>query len=226
MLVALIIVVVGAAVLVALISRILRRQRDHEHRLYELSAAQEHHLEHQLVEAEERGRIAAELHDVIALQLDAIARSQDPDARRTALAARGELGRLRAVLNVGDDPTPPNALDELPALVERIRGGGLPVTLSVDGERRLVPPSLEASAYRVVQDALAHIVDEDGDAPTSVRVVWRATVLGVQVRVASRIEPDGLDTLALQQRVALYDGDFRAGPNGSGFEVTATLPLP
>jgi signal transduction histidine kinase len=226
-LVALIIVVIGAAVLVVLISRRLRRQRDHEHRLYELSVAQEQHLEHQLVEAGERGRIAAELYDVIVLQLEALGRSEDPEARRIAQDASGELRRLRAVLNVGDDPTPPNALDELPALVERIRAGaGLPVTLNVDGQRRLVPPSLEASAYRVVQDALAHIVEQDGDAPTSVRVVWRPNVLGVQVRVASRIERDGLDTLALEQRVALYDGALRAGPSGSGFEVTATLPLP
>ncbi len=58
------------------------------------------------------------------------------------------------------------------------------------------------------------------------RVVWRPNVLGVQVRVASRIPENGLDVLALEQRVALYDGEFRAGPHGSGFEVTATLPLP
>ena len=223
---AIIIVVVGAAVLVALITRILRRQTAQEHRLYELAVKHEHQLEAELAEAGERGRIAAELHDMLALLLDEIARSEDPAARRNALTARDELGRLRAVLNVGDDPTPPNALDELPALVERMHRDGLPVTLYVDGERRLVPPSLEAAAYRIVQDALAHVVDSDGDAPTSVRVVWRPTVLGVQVRVASGISADGLDALAIEQRVALYDGEFRAGPHGSGFEVTATLPLP
>jgi signal transduction histidine kinase len=224
--VAIVIVVLGAAVLVALITRILRRQQAQEHRLYELAVKHEHQLEAELAEAAERGRIAAELHDVLGLLLDEIAGSEDPTVRRTALTARGELGRLRAVLNVGDDPTPPNALDELPALVERIHRNGLPVTLHMDGERRLVPPSLEAAAYRVVQDALAHVVEADDEAPTSVRVVWRPTVLGVQVRVASRISDDGLDVLALEQRVALYDGDFRAGSHGTGFEVTATLPLP
>ena len=226
MLVAIIIVVVGAAVLVALITRILRRQQAQEHRMYELAVKHEHQLQSELAEADERGRIAAELHDVLAILLDEIARSEDLEARRNALTARGELGRLRAVLNAGDDPTPPNALDELPALVEHVRRDGLPVTLHMDGERRLVPPSLEAAAYRIVQDALAHVVHSDADAPTSVRVVWRPNVLGVQVRVASRIPEDGLDTQAIEQRVALYDGDFRAGPHGSGFEVTATLPLP
>src|SRR5690349_15320498 len=100
MLAAIVIVVVGAAVLVAYVTRTLRRQRDHEHRRYELSAAQERKLEEQLVEAGERGRIAAELHDVIAIELDTIARSEDPAVRRAALDARSELGRLRAVLNV------------------------------------------------------------------------------------------------------------------------------
>ena len=226
MVVAIIVIVAGAAALIALISGMLRRQRDQEHRLYEQAARHEHELELRLADAEERARLAAELHDIIVLQLDQIARSSDPAAQRAAAQARGELARLRDVLHLGEPPVAPAALDQLPALVERVRADGLPVTLHVEGERGMVPPSLEASAYQIVAETLAYALDEADDAPTSVRVVWRHSVLGVQVRVAARITGEELDTLGLEQRAALYDGDFRAGPHTGGFEVTATLPLP
>jgi signal transduction histidine kinase len=228
MLVALLVVAVGAVLLVALAARVIRHERMHDARLHELTARHEQQWAAHQAEAHERGRIAAELHDVVAHALDAIARrTDDPAIARTAAEARGELRRLRDLLHVGEEPTPPAALDELPALIERARADGLPVTLHVEGTRGLVPPSLEASAYRIVQETLTHVLREAENAPTSVRVVWRRTLLGVQVRVAARVPVDGLDLVGMEQRVALYDGDFRAGAQAGGaFEVTTTLPLP
>src|SRR4051812_3391552 len=177
MLAAVLVVLVGAIVLAALAVRLLHHQRSQDARLRELTEWHERKWSLQLAEGEERARIAAELHDAIALRLDAIARrSEEPDVRRAAVEARGELRRLGDALRVGDEPTPPAALDELPALIERARADGLPVTLHVEGERGLVPPSLEASAYRIVQQALAHVHREAADAPTNVRVVWRHTM--------------------------------------------------
>lgn len=156
--------------------------------------------------AEERLRIAQELHDVVAHSISVIAvqagvgthfLDERPDESRAALEAigrtsRATLGELRRLLGVlrGDDGdrshAPAPTLDDLPALIEEMRALGLPITYEIDGEPDADHRAIEMSAYRVVQEALTNVVKHAG--PTS-RVVVRIDHRPDHLRV--RIEDDG-----------------------------------
>jgi signal transduction histidine kinase len=194
--------------------------------------------------ARERARIARELHDVVAHSLAVMvaqadggryAASEDPDARSRALAqiaqtgreALAQMRRLLGVLRAGEEDA------DLPRLVRRLAGAGLPVELEVEGRPRELPAEVQVSIHRVAQEALTNVL-KHADSPRRVEVVLRYLDSEVELTVrddgrgavaAGHGEGHGL--AGMRERVALHDGTLEAGPRaGGGFEVWARLPAP
>jgi signal transduction histidine kinase len=200
--------------------------------------------------AEERARIARELHDVIAHSVSVMgvqagaARTLidvDPDAARDALrsietTARdsvAELQRLLEVLRDRDDTdgrAPQPGLGELSRLVGQVRSAGLPVELTVTGTGAL-PPGVDLAAYRIVQEALTNALKHAG-APTAVTVSRTDGELRIEVRDrgagrGGRGNPGGHGLVGMRERAQLYGGTLEAHPApGGGFVVRAVLPVP
>jgi signal transduction histidine kinase len=198
----------------------------------------------------ERARIARELHDavahaigVIVLQARGARRTlpTDPGAagdaidviEATGTQALAEMRRLVGVLRDHDDRAtlaPPPSLRHLDGLLERVRLAGLPVTLEVEGTPVDLPPGIDLSAYRIVQEALTNTLAHAGPATASVRVRYGADRLDLEVAdtgvgPARRIA-DGNGLVGMRERVSLYDGSLETGARpGGGFMITARLPL-
>lgn len=201
--------------------------------------------------ARERERIAREMHDVLAhsvsmivVQAEAgpvVVRS-DPakaEAAFDAIAATGRdaLSQLRRTLGVlrsdGVTRHPQPALDDLPALVAHARHAGLTVSLAEVGQRRQVPADLAVAVYRVVQESLTNVVRHAGARQASVRLDWLTHVLEVRViddgRGPGAVNGHaGHGLIGMRERVSACGGELYAGAGhgGSGFLVTATIPLP
>ncbi|MER7771498.1 histidine kinase [Kitasatospora sp. NPDC096140] len=207
----------------------------------------------------ERARIARELHDVVThnvsmmtIQAGAARKILDtaPDKAREAMAAvesggRAAMTELRHVMGLltidsaaGDDPAadadlaPQPGLDRLDALVDGVRQAGLPVELTVTGERRAIPPGIELAAYRVVQEALTNTVKHAGGADASVAVEYAPDHLTVQVTdtggrpTGAASAGNGRGLLGLRERLAVYGGTLQTGPRPrGGYRVTALIPL-
>jgi signal transduction histidine kinase len=203
--------------------------------------------------AEERARIARELHDIIAhsvsvmvVQAAAGRRVLDsqPETARASLEAiettgrqaLAEIRRLLGVLRRDDGPdealVPQPGLAHVEALVDEMRRAGLPVELRVEGEPGPLPPGVDVSAYRVVQEALTNTLRHAG--PARVSVIVRYGPDDVEVEVSddghgSSAHPapaGGQGLVGMRERVALFQGDFEAGPRaGGGFAVRARLPI-
>ncbi|WP_051969558.1 sensor histidine kinase [Kitasatospora azatica] len=225
-------------------------------RLAALEGEQAEALRHAV--EEERARIARELHDVVThnvsvmviqagagrMMLDA-----DPEQTREALLAietggRAAMGELRHVMGLltmdsaGDRPAataetlPQPGLDGLEGLVGRIRAAGLPVELSVTGERRPLPPGVELAAYRVVQEALTNAVKHAQGANAVVRVAYGAHQLTVEVTNTEGTPGEAAGTgngrglIGLRERVAVYGGTLQTGRRlTGGYRVKALIPL-
>ena len=200
--------------------------------------------------AEERTRIARELHDVIAhnvsvMVIQAVAArrvaADDPDSARAALAsvqtsgreALLEMRRMIGVLRHGDlelaaAATP--GLGQLELLVQRARAAGLPVDLQVHGQRRPLSEGLDLVAFRVVQEALTNVIKHAGPASASVTVTY-ADALELEIRDDGRggaaPEPSGGHGLVgMHERLNLYGGELSTGAQpGGGFRVHARLPV-
>jgi signal transduction histidine kinase len=197
-------VAVSAVAAPALVGRIVRRQRRQAAQLADLAHQLDLERERGMraAVAEERARIARELHDVvahglsvIAIQSDAAEAALDHDAslareplrtiRATSTEAMAEMRRLLGVLRadgaVADlDPQP--GLVQLPALVERVSASGVPVTVEVRGEPRSMPASVDLSAYRIVQEALTNVGKHAAGATADVRLTWLPDALSLEVR--------------------------------------------
>ena len=195
--------------------------------------------------AEERSRIAGELHDVVAHALGAMTvqaaaarrlAAKDPDRAGTALAAiEGtgrealiELRRLLGVLRREDDEAelgPQPKLTFVADLVERMRAAGLPVELAVEGDPVAeLPPGVDLTAYRVVQEALAEALRSGGAGHADVRV--RYTSDGVEIEVVDDgLRAAGRRLLGMHERVRVYGGQVESGPRREGgHSVHARLP--
>jgi signal transduction histidine kinase len=232
--------------------RALRHQRLQAAELRELARQLEREREERAraAVAEERTRIARDLHDevahsvsVIAIQADAAegALEREPELARQPLAAiketaRGALAEMRRLLGIlrqGEDEAalaPQPGLAQLGALVEQARQAGLSVELTVEGERRALPPGLELSAYRIVQEGLTNVLKHAG--PARARVLVRYGDDGLEIAV----EDDGMRTgnggggghglVGARERATLYGGELEAGPlAGGGYALRARLPL-
>ncbi|MGW3496635.1 sensor histidine kinase [Streptomyces sp. NPDC001020] len=198
--------------------------------------------------AGERLRIARELHDVIAHSMSVVGVQagyghfvidQNPAQARTALATiqevsrdslrelRGLLGVLRAGEAEGLPPAP--RLTDLEPLVTRIEEAGVEVSLSIIGERRELPPGIELSAYRILQEALTNVVKHAGPAAVRVEIAYENDQLGIDVTDDGRGGPvgeGGHGLAGMAERVRLYGGRFEAGPLPErGFRVVVALLL-
>lgn len=215
--------------------------------------------------AEERTRIARELHDVVAhgmavmiVQADGARYTldRDPAAARAALQvvadtgrqALEEMRRLVGVLREPDsapaDPAagPPveparrrPALAELPELLDRFRAAGLTVTWTVTGAPAPLPPGVELTVYRLVQEALTNALKHAGvGAAVALRLAYTGDAVLVRAvddgrgRPPARPAPAGGHGLVgMRERVGVYGGSLVAGPvTGGGWQVDARLPLP
>lgn len=203
----------------------------------------------------ERGRIARELHDVVTHNVSVMviqagaARmvvDKNPAVAREALLAieasgRAAMADLRHVMGLltmvtpGDDPAeraPQPGLDGLEALVSRIQLTGIDITLSVTGERRALPPVLELTAYRVVQEALTNMVKHAVGASAAVRIDHLPRELSIEVvntegrPSEAAVTGSGKGLAGLRDRLAVYGGTLHTGPRlTGGYRVIASLPL-
>jgi signal transduction histidine kinase len=167
----------------------------------------------------------------------------DPVGVREALGTieatgRAALTELRTVLGAlrtdQDDQgrTPQPGLAKLPELVQRTRQAGLPVELRIQGEPLELPPGVDLSAYRIVQEALTNALKHASPTSATVLVRYQPNSLGLQVinddRGASPTDRDrgGQGLVGMRERVLLFGGDFQAGPQaGGGYRVQASFPL-
>jgi signal transduction histidine kinase len=200
--------------------------------------------------AEERLRIAREVHDVVGHGLATITlragvadrvAERDPAEVREALRAirhisRESLSELSALLGVlrEDGPAehaPVPDLDALPRLVDGLREAGLDVDLQVEGNGAAVPDVVAAAGYRIVQEALTNVARHAGpNAHAHVRMTRHDGVVEVEVRddgagAPATLRPGGGLT-GMRERAASLGGAFEAGgAAGGGFRVWASLPL-
>jgi signal transduction histidine kinase len=211
--------------------------------------AEEREVRAAVAVAEERTRLARELHDVVAhsvsvmvVQAGAAEEVLDtyPDKARESLRtiqrsgrqAIAELRRLLGILRDGDAAivtAPQPTLAQLDELVEETRGTGTPVSVTIEGAPRPLAPGLELSVYRIVQEALTNVVRHAGPAEAHVVVRWNDDSLELRItdngRGAAKRE-SGHGLVGIKERVALFGGTFEAGNRSDGgFALRAVVPL-
>ena len=234
-----------------LVGRTVRLRLRHAAELHEAAAlaAEQREREAQQAVADERRRIAREMHDVVAHSISIMvvqaggARrilATDPDRaeqaavriRQAGSGALAEMDILLGVLETVPDGAPQPGLDELDELVERTREAGLPVTLESRGARRPLPADAEPALYRVVQEALTNAIKHAGGATTRVALVWGEDALELRVvdlgdgGPSPELTGAGHGLIGMRERMRVHGGELEAGPRrGGGFEVVARLPL-
>ena len=204
--------------------------------------------------AEERRRIARELHDVVAhslsvtmLHVGGVRRLLRPEqqaeqealllAERTGRQALEEMHRLLGVLRSPEESAtsmPEPDLTRAAELLEPIRAAGLTAELCVEGTPRPLPPGVDLSAYRILQEALTNVLRHAR--ATRVDCTIRYDEDAVRLDVVDDGQPQGRTShspdrghglIGMRERVALYGGTLDVGPTpGSGYRVAAVFPLP
>ncbi|MFD6275373.1 sensor histidine kinase [Streptomyces sp. NPDC060209] len=245
----------GAWVLLsAALGSYVRVRRDYAAARAEHTARErEEEARHRVVQ--ERMRIARELHDVVAHHL-ALANAQagtaahlaraDPEkayeilgklSETTAAALRelkSTVGLLRQDTDTDDGLAPAPGLDRLPDLVAACATAGLDVTVAVEGQPQPLPPGLDLTAYRIIQEALTNVTKHAASRTARVRLAYDPHLLRLTVTDAGGALPQadrpgpghGFGLLGMRERAVATGGTFRAGPRpGGGFEVACTLPL-
>jgi signal transduction histidine kinase len=199
--------------------------------------------------AEEHARIGRELHDVIAHNLSVMvvqaAAARDvfdanPGRARDALDAiertgRGALAELRRLLAASRDDHPEFApqpgLERLDELVDQVRAAGLAVTTHREGRPRPLPPALDLSAYRIIQEALTNTLKHAHARHADILLSYAELELRIDVHDdgnagGSAGDQTGQGLIGMRQRAATFGGTLTAGPaDNGGFTVTARLPL-
>jgi signal transduction histidine kinase len=206
--------------------------------------------------AQERVRIAQELHDVIAhavsvivIQAGAAERvlDQNPDQAREPLRAVQKAGRealteLRRLLGVlrpdTDQPAslaPQPGIADVPALAQHLTEAGLTVTMVRNGQPRTLPTGVELVAYRIVQEALTNVLKHSRAKSASVHIDYGSDVLSLKVdndetsdAALNVTESDGgHGLLGMRERVTAYGGELQAGRDpDGGYSVRVRLPIP
>lgn len=213
-------------------------------------AEQEREAMARIAVAEERARIARELHDIVAHSLsvmvlqagavrhrlagdlaeDKSALEEVEEAGRQALA---EMRRLLGVMRRDDDErdlTPQPSLASVDALVDQISGAGLPVHLHVEGEPIALPTGIELSAYRIIQEGLTNALKHGRASRADVTLRYIRDALEVEVcddgQGRATTDGAGYGLLGIQERVKIYGGTMtvETAP-GRGFALKTRLPL-
>lgn len=204
---------------------------------------------------EERNRIARELHDVVAHHMSVISiqaqvaphlvehpsdelKENLAGIRENAVDALTELRRVLGVLRSEDAlsaearHSPQPTLDRLPELLDNVRGAGLRVTTELTGTPRPIPPGVDLSAFRIVQESLSNAMRHAPGTAVHVGIAYRPSRLAVRITNTAPADPAppprdiGHGLLGMRERTAMLGGDFTNGatPEG-GYEVMAILPL-
>jgi signal transduction histidine kinase len=195
--------------------------------------------------AEERARMARELHDIVSHNLSVVvlqaagARAAGAGERtlekieQSGREALVEMRRLLGVLredDANDALAPQPGVADLEQLAADVRAAGLPVHLNLDGDCTDLPPALQLNAYRIVQEALTNTLKHAGPARAQVHVSRADGQLIIEVSDdgsgASETLAGGHGLIGMRERVALFGGTVEAGPRAEGgFHVRASLPL-
>ena len=197
----------------------------------------------------ERARIARELHDIVGhglsvtvLQLVGATALLDNDraeqarerlasTEHTARQTLTEMRRLLGLLDEGDDPTlaPQPGIDRLDELLEATRRAGAQITVEVSGTPAQLPPSLDLTVYRVLQEALTNVLKYAHPPVCTVRIVHEPGELALQVRDAGRTAtpaPAGRGLAGMRERVTIFGGTLSTDVTSTGgFTVCARLPV-
>jgi signal transduction histidine kinase len=209
----------------------------------------ERELLDQQAAAQERMRIARELHDVVAhnvslmvIQAQALGQTAHDPAACGRAQTIAELGRdamremhrtleLMRADGAEEERQPQPALEDLGPLLERTHAAGVNVELSVSGTPRPLPAGMALSAYRILQEALTNVIKHSGSDRAWVELGYGNHELELEIvdhgSSAARRElpPSGHGLLGMRERVALFGGILDAGPrDGCGYRVLATLP--
>lgn len=248
---------VTAAGLVAVLGSLARQRRQRLEALADRAAqlARERDTREQIAAAEERARIAREMHDLISHSLgtmvvmaDGAAHAADSDPARARQAmeqvrdtGRGAMAEMRRMLDVlrEDDPAsraPQPGLGELDRLLSEAHSAGLRVDLHVQGEPVDLPAGPDLAAYRIIQEALTNARTHGGPLLSLVTIdlIYHHDVLELRIEDDGS-EPDQVDTpswstghglVGMRERAQAYGGHLDAGPRpGGGFTVYATIPI-
>jgi signal transduction histidine kinase len=202
---------------------------------------------------EERLRIAQEVHDVVGHGLAVInlragvalhVVGRRPEQAEVALEAikrsskealeelRGTLAVFRRPDNGGGPWRPAPGLGQLEALAAAMAEGGLPVQVTVTGQRAGLPAAVDLAAYRIAQESLTNVIRHAGPATATVRVSYLPDALVLEIadtgrgQVSGAARPAGHGIAGMRERAAAVGGTLQAGPSGDGgFLVRARLPL-
>ena len=238
----------GAWVLGDQLQQRRRRRAELEDRIRR--AERETERERRLAAAEERTRIARDLHDSAANAIKVILvkagaarllQQRDPAAARRALATIEEVARetigeidqlvhgLRENGSREEPPAvePPTGLAALETLAERYRAGGLPIEIHVAGRPRPLSRGLDQAAYRILQESLTNAA-RHGAGPAEVAIGYGETELELTVTNPTARPADGVagghGILGMRERAGLLGGSLDAGRDGTSFRVSARLP--
>jgi signal transduction histidine kinase len=214
----------------------------------------EHEANARRAAAEEQARIAREVHDVVAHNLsviivqataaDTVFASDPSEAQRavrtigsTARQALDEVRRVLGVVTIGEERSPEfppqPTLGRLESLLEQVRAAGLDVQLEIAGDARELPPGLELSAYRIVQEALTNTLRHANAKHATVTVRFDPYALDLEIiddgplSAARNGSSGGRGLIGMRERAAAFGGRVDADriPAG-GFRVAARLPVP
>jgi signal transduction histidine kinase len=213
-------------------------------------AEREREVTARIAVAEERARIARELHDIVAhavsvmvLQIGAVRHKlpesvrEDKDALKNVEdAGRTALNEMRRLLgamrNESDDLelAPQPGLDSLDSLLAAVRDSGLPVQLRVEGEPVPLTRALDLSAYRIIQESLTNVLKHAHASHADVAIRYGQSDLRIDVRDDGTGAPArlgiGHGLVGIGERVKIYGGELTTGSrNGGGFIISARLPL-
>jgi signal transduction histidine kinase len=234
-----------------LVGRYLRQRRSLVSGLQDRAARAEQEREAQARAAvtRERGRIARELHDIVAHSVSVMviqaqagqrlisdatgARAAFRSIEASGREALVELRRLLAILRTADDQPaigPQPGLGSLDALIDQVRQAGLPADLRIEGQQVTLPPGVDLSAYRIIQEALTNTIKHAGPAKAEVVLCYEASALELEITDTGTAAAPGSGTghglIGMRERVMLLGGDLVTGPgDGGGFRVRARLPL-
>jgi signal transduction histidine kinase len=200
--------------------------------------------------AEERVRIARELHDVVAHHISVViveaqAREGSPESTpeadatlhriaQTAREALTEMHRMLGLLRLdaGTDVAlaPQPGIQEIGDQVEQARRTGVDASLAIEGEPRSLAPAVELSAYRIVQEALTNVRKHATPARARVTIHYGESALELDISDDGAPQPEpagsGHGLVGMRERAALFGGTLEAGPDlNGGFTVRAVLPL-
>ncbi|MET8973990.1 sensor histidine kinase [Streptomyces sp. NPDC004539] len=201
--------------------------------------------------AEERMRIARELHDVVAHHMAVanaqagtaahLARTHPEQAQKilaelagTTSSALLELRATVGILRRPDDPDPLEpapGLDRLPDLIAGCRSAGLDVSVVTEGDPRPLLPGVDLTAYRIIQEALTNVTKHGRGHGAEVRLTYKRgrlviTVTNEDTAAPATPAPGGFGLMGMRERAHSVGGDLQAGPRPEGgFQVTTALPL-